>query len=72
MLDVIKCAPTPIDSHIYFQGMFGGAHPKSAELAQQYSAMTDFLKVDFLDAGQFLGADGCDGILHRAKQPRPR
>lgn len=60
-LVVAPPALTPMP-HPYFQGMFGGAHPKSAELGQQYAAMADFLKIDFLDAGQFISTDGCDGI----------
>jgi hypothetical protein len=42
--------------------MFGGGHEKSKELGRQYRDMADFLKVDFLDAGDFITTDGCDGI----------
>lgn len=57
-------APPPLTPipHPYFQGMFGGGHEKSAQLGAQYKAMADFLKVDFLDAGDFVTTDGCDGI----------
>jgi len=57
-------APPPLSPmpHPYFQGMFGGGHEKSKELGRQYRDMADFLKVDFLDAGDFITTDGCDGI----------
>ena len=62
-----KClvvAPPPLKPmpHPYFQGMFGGGHEKSAQLGQQFRAMADFVKVDFLNAGDFITTDGCDGI----------
>lgn len=62
-----KClvvAPPPLTPmpHPYFQGMFGGGHEKTAQLGQQYRAMADFMKVDFLDAGDCITTDGCDGI----------
>lgn len=67
-----KClviAPPPLSPmpHPYFEGMFGGAHAKSNELGKQYAAMTDFLKVDFLDAGGVITTDGCDGIHFTAQ-----
>lgn len=57
-------APPPLTPmpHPFFQGMFGGAHEKTAELGQQYKDMADFVKVDFLNAGDFITTDGCDGI----------
>lgn len=62
-----KClvvAPPPLNPmpHPYFQGMFGGGSEKSAELGQQYRNMADFLKVEFLDASDYVTTDGCDGI----------
>ena len=62
-----KClviAPPPLTRipHPFFQGMFGGGHEKTAELAGQYKAMADFAKIDFLDAGKVITTDGCDGI----------
>lgn len=62
-----KClvvAPPPLTPmpHPYFQGMFGGGHEKSNELSKQYAAMADFMKVNFLNAGDFITTDGCDGI----------
>jgi len=67
-----KClvvAPPPLTPmpHPYFQGMFGGAHEKSAELALQYRNMADFMKVEFLNAGDFISTDGCDGIHFTAE-----
>jgi lysophospholipase L1-like esterase len=53
--------------HPYFQGMFGGGHAKSAELGQQYRHMADFMKVDFIDAGDVITTDGCDGIHFTAQ-----
>jgi lysophospholipase L1-like esterase len=46
----------------WFEGMFGGAHEKSLELAKHYRALAAFLKVDFLNAGDFVTTDGVDGI----------
>jgi lysophospholipase L1-like esterase len=48
--------------HPFFQGMFAGGHEKTAALAAEYRAMADFAKVDFLNAGDFITTDGCDGI----------
>jgi len=57
-------APPPLTPmpHPYFQGMFGGGHEKTAQLGKHYRDMADFMKVDFLDAGEFITTDGCDGI----------
>lgn len=67
-----KClvvAPPPLSPmpHPYFQGMFGGAHVKTQELGKQYRDMADFVKIDFLDAGEFITTDGCDGIHFTAQ-----
>ncbi|WP_281978905.1 hypothetical protein [Pseudorhizobium flavum] len=50
----------------WFEGMFGGGYEKSLELAKHYKALANFLKVDFLDAGEFVKTDGCDGIRFSA------
>ena len=42
--------------------MFEGGHEKTVELARQYEALADFMKVDYLNAGDFISTDGCDGI----------
>jgi lysophospholipase L1-like esterase len=57
-------APPPLTEmpHPYFQGMFEGGAVKSRELARQYRDMADFMKVDFLNAGDVVSTDGCDGI----------
>lgn len=62
-------APPPLVEmpHPFFQGMFGGSHEKSAELGKQYRAMADFMKIDFLDAGQVMTTEGCDGIHFTAR-----
>lgn len=62
-----KClviAPPPLTPipHPFFQGMFGGGHEKTKQLAQQYRDMAHFMKVDFLNAGDFITTDGIDGI----------
>lgn len=51
----------------WFQGIFAGGHEKSKALAAQYKAMSDFMKVDFLNAGEFITTDGCDGIHFTAQ-----
>ncbi len=52
-------APMP---HPFFQAMFEGAHEKTKELATQYESLTDFLHIDFLNAGDHITTDGVDGI----------
>lgn len=61
---VLVVAPPPLTPmpHPYFQGMFGGGHEKTGQLGQQYKDLADFMKVDFLNAGDFITTDGCDGI----------
>lgn len=51
----------------WFEGMFGGGYEKSVELPKHYRALADFLKVEFLDAGEFVKTDGCDGIHFSAE-----
>lgn len=62
-------APPPLTPmpHPYFQDMFGGGHEKSCELATQYRNLTDFMKVEFLNAGDFITTDGVDGIHFTAQ-----
>jgi lysophospholipase L1-like esterase len=62
-------APPPLTDmpHPYFQGMFEGGLEKSKQLARQYRDMADFMKVDFLNAGDFITTDGCDGIHFTAQ-----
>lgn len=62
-------APPPLTPmpHPFFQGMFGGAHEKTAELGEQYRNLADFMKVDFLNAGDFITTDGVDGIHFTAQ-----
>ncbi|WP_306258751.1 SGNH/GDSL hydrolase family protein [Pararhizobium sp. IMCC21322] len=62
-------APPPLTPmpHPYFQGMFGGGHEKTAELGEQYKNMADFMKVEFLNAGDFITTDGVDGIHFTAQ-----
>ena len=57
-------APPPLTPmpHPFFQGMFGGGQQKTLELGREYKHMSAFMKVDFLDAGEFITTDGCDGI----------
>ncbi|MDP3527601.1 MAG: SGNH/GDSL hydrolase family protein [Hoeflea sp.] len=61
---VLVVAPPPLTPmpHPYFQGMFGGGHAKTGELGRQYRDLADFMKVDFLNAGDVITTDGCDGI----------
>jgi len=62
-------APPPLTPmpHPFFQGMFGGGHEKTAELGEQYKNMADFMKVDFLNAGDIVTTDGVDGIHFTAQ-----
>lgn len=62
-------APPPLTPmpHPFFQGMFGGGHEKTAELGEHYKNMADFMKVDFLNAGDFITTDGVDGIHFTAQ-----
>jgi lysophospholipase L1-like esterase len=59
---VIAPPPLALMPHPFFQGMFGGGHEKSAQLAEQYRGLADFMKVEFLNAGDVISTDGCDGI----------
>ena len=57
-------APPPLTPipHAYFQSLFGGAHEKSAQFGKLYGDLADFMKVHFLNAGDFISTDGVDGI----------
>jgi lysophospholipase L1-like esterase len=61
---VLIVAPPPLAPmpDPWFEGMFGGGFEKSRELAGHYRALASFLKVEFLNAGDFIDTDGCDGI----------
>ncbi|MEW5810660.1 MAG: SGNH/GDSL hydrolase family protein [Actinomycetota bacterium] len=52
-------APTP---HPWFQLIFAGSQEKSAQLAEVYGALADFVKVPFFDAGSVISTDGVDGV----------
>jgi lysophospholipase L1-like esterase len=69
---VLVVAPPPLTPmpHPFFKGMFGGGHEKTAALGQQYKDMADFLKIDFLNAADFVTTDGCDGIHFTAENNR--
>lgn len=57
-------APPPLNAlpHPYFRETFDGGHEKTAALAEHYRNLSDFLKIDFLDAGSAISIDGVDGI----------
>lgn len=61
---VLVVAPPPLGPlpHPWFAGMFEGGLVKSRALAAQYRALADFMKIDFLDAGEIMSTDGVDGI----------
>jgi lysophospholipase L1-like esterase len=61
---VLVVAPPPLAPipDLWFEGMFGGGSEKSRELARYYKALADFTKVEFLNAGDHVATDGCDGI----------
>jgi lysophospholipase L1-like esterase len=64
---VVSPPPLTPMPHPFFQGMFEGGHEKSVALAREYKVMADFMKVDFLAAGDFVSTDGCDGIHFTAQ-----
>ena len=62
-----KClvvAPPPIAPipNAFFRGMWEGAAEKSKKLSAAYQAMAEYMQVDFLDAGDHVVTEGCDGI----------
>jgi len=61
---VLVVAPPTLGElkHPWFEGMFDGGHEKTAALAHHYAALASFFGVGFLDAGQVISTDGCDGI----------
>ncbi len=62
-------APPPLTpmADPWFEAMFGGGHEKTQALAGLYKAMANFMKIDFLNAGDFITSDGCDGIHFTAE-----
>src|SRR3954452_7952452 len=61
---VLVVAPPPLAAlpDPWFQGMFEGGREKTVEIAKQYRALANFMKVDFFDAGNVISTDGVDGI----------
>lgn len=61
---VLVIAPPPLTPmpHAYFQSLFDGAHEKSVEFGKLYGDLADFMKVNFLNAGDHISTDGVDGI----------
>jgi lysophospholipase L1-like esterase len=66
---VLIVAPPPLAKlpDPWFQGMFEGGHEKSKQLADQYRALADFMKVSFFDAGSVISTAGVDGIHFSTK-----
>jgi lysophospholipase L1-like esterase len=46
----------------FFHGMFEGGFEKTKQLGKQYRDMASFMKIDFLNAADFVSTGGCDGI----------
>ena len=61
---VLVVAPPPLAAmpNPWFQLIFEGSQPKSAQLAQVYGAMAAFVRVPFFDAGSAISTDGVDGV----------
>lgn len=61
---VLLVAPPPLGEmpHPWFAELFRGAHEKSQELARHYEALSTFLDIPFLSAGNFISTGGVDGI----------
>lgn len=61
---VLLVAPPPLgkmpDPH--FDLLFEGGQKKTEKFAKIYEELADFLKVHFLNAGDFISTDGVDGI----------
>lgn len=66
---VLVVSPPPLAEmpDPWFQGMFEGGHEKSAALTDQYQALANFMKVDFLEAGSVVTTAGVDGIHFTAE-----
>jgi lysophospholipase L1-like esterase len=66
---VLVVAPPPLAPmpDPWFEGMFGGGYEKSKALAGLYKALADFMKVEFLAAGDHVSTDGVDGIHFSAQ-----
>lgn len=61
---VLIVAPPPLGPmpDPWFQGMFEGGQEKTRAMAAHYKALAEFMKVEFLNAGDFTTTDGVDGI----------
>lgn len=66
---VLVVAPPPLApmDDPWFAGMFDGGHEKSKQLGGLYKALAAFMKVEFLNAGDFVKTDGVDGIHFSAE-----
>ena len=66
---VLVVAPPPLAPmpDLWFEGMFDGGYEKSKALAKLYKALADFMKVEFLSAGDHVSTDGVDGIHFSAE-----
>jgi lysophospholipase L1-like esterase len=66
---VLVVAPPPLAAQPdpWFEGMFEGGREKTIALPTQYKALTNFMKVEFFDAGSVISTDGVDGIHFTAK-----
>lgn len=54
----------------WFDAIWVGGREKTRELAKFYSALADFNKIDFFDAGSVISTDGVDGIHFSADNNR--
>jgi lysophospholipase L1-like esterase len=61
---VFLVAPPPLANmpNAWFSELFRGAREKTIELAVQYSALSKFLRIPFMDAGEIITTGGVDGI----------
>jgi len=63
---VLLIAPPPLAAerpHPWFSMLFDESSvAKSAQLTQAYADLADFMKIDFLAAGEVISSDGSDGI----------
>lgn len=61
---VLVVCPPPLAAlpHVWFQGMFEGGYEKTRQMPKHYQALCSFFGVDYLDAGEIMSTNGCDGI----------
>jgi lysophospholipase L1-like esterase len=59
---VVSPPTTALMPDPWFALIFEGAHQKTAELSEVYSALAGFAKVPFFDAGSVITTDGVDGL----------